>query len=514
MVNKLGSIFVLVCSLFSSNTLADISTNPIVIQIKDTSIFYGKSLDINLSIDTKSGINITELLKPFSDSLDYVIANKIENTKNIVYKIKVYPSEIGKLKVPPLVWNNFKTQAYDFDVKAPLAKNRQPISLALNKTKPNPWVREQNKIIVTIITADKNIILERNNIITQGIESYLIPQVTEVIRYKGTLEYKHTIGWNVFFLYGQKNILLLPEVEYHKDSVPVYKFHLGKKSFRVKKLPIYINPLIPVGSLGLQTHYLELPFFLMQPKTTSILQYSLIGTGVPAKWLPSLAQKYNLISQTDIQYSHVKTSLSTKIKNNNVVGSKLVDIAFTPLSNGLIQFKKLNLQYFEPDTGVLKTLQYEDEKIFVLNWLLQLILLFMLLFITSWSIIKLAIISKRRVDSYIQLSKSKSALAKSSKPDEIRHALILFSISQNWPKNLTINQWLYKFRSKYIVSDNLTDALWMLNYALYAHTKLEDNKNEIVKFIILKEFNNLKKKSIALKRIFKYFLSLKYNRQV
>lgn len=493
MVAIINRASVLILSLLISNIVMANSSKPFEVYISNAAIPYGKPLNIKLDIKKSISIDLDKLLKPFNDSLNHSILGQTENRGIIRYKIQVYPTKVGLLEIPELKWNSFKSQSFLIDVTSPVTKNKQPIHVVTNKIKQNPWEREQTKIIVTVTTPESNIILERRNLNHKGIDSYLIPQKTVLIDSNGKTVFKHTIGWDAFFLYGQKNNLRLPPIEYIKDGVPKYKFHLEKIDFDVKTLPIYVSPTIPVGKITLEANYLERPVFLLQPKETSIIQYSLTGKGVPAKWLPSLSQKYNLNRQIDIRYSHIQTNLSTEIKNNNVVGIKTTDIAFTSLVNGYAPFDNLTIQYFDPDLGLLKILDYKHDKNIILNWFFQSSLFILILYLASKTTIILAKFLYRYINKHKSISQCKRDLLEASNAADIKHALNIFSLSHNWPSNLSTNQWLNMFKSKYIVTNEFITAFNILNAELYAYKKHGNDTVKVIKFEILNGLNNLKK---------------------
>ena len=491
MVTLVKKIVSILCILLVSNSVtADILT-PFEIRAKESSIEYGKSLTINFNLRKSHSNNLSTILKPLKDLFNYEILPLTETDELTKYKIKVYPTTIGDLVIPSLNWNKFKSNPIYIKVEAPSSFNNQAIDVEHNKLKPNPWVREQVKILITITTADKNIILDRKNIPTKGIDSYLVPQTTVPLKHNGSIRYKHTIGWNVFFLYEQKNKLLLPKIEYIKDGVPRYKFHFPAAKFNVKALPIYISPIIPIGHIKIKAKYLELPDLLLQPGSTSIIQYSLLGTGVPAKWLPSLSQKYNVNMRKNIQFSHLKTKLNHTTQNTDLIGMKTVDIAFTPLINGLTPFETLNLQYFDPKLGVLKTKRYIHNKLLVLNWFLQLILFIVIGFLTIYVFIKFKKILKNISIHYIHKYRCKQLLFNATTSVEILRALNEFSASEHWPENLSLYQWLNKFESKYIVTDDIINAFKMLNLDLYSGNNKINTNN--IKHKLLSTFNSLKK---------------------
>ena len=500
MVNKFSLIVILIsCLVFNSRAIAAAQT-PFEIVITEKSVVYGKSFNLKIKIRKSSEINLPILLKPLDEKFNYEISLFDENNSHFEYIIKLRPTEIGNIIIPSLKWNDFNSQSTSIRVKPALSYNNALVKVAIDKINTAPWVREQVIIRASIITDDKNIVLERKNFREKGIDSYLIPQSTSIVKSNGSNKYKHTIGWSIFFLYTQNTLLELPEIEYLKDSIPKYKFNLRKINISVKKLPIYISPIIPIGRISLKSQYLTQSSFMTKPNKTSIIQYQLIGSGIPAKWLPSISQRYNSNNQLTIQYSHIKTALNNKLEPNGLVGQKTVDIAFTPLNNGRVAIENLNIQYFDPKLGMLKTLTYKPKTLISLNWFIQIVLLIAVIYILLLGLAKLNRIVKQKIISLKQLSLAKKLLLNALKSIEIVSALQQFSLSEGWPTNLSLNQWWLRFNKKYVDIYCLNDSIRMLNQDLYSKEDIRINNSDVIKDNLLNAINNLKKKPINFRK--------------
>ena len=500
MVNKLSLIIIFISCLVFNNRAIAVPQTPFEIVITEKSVVYGKSFNLKIKIRKSSEINLPILLKPLDEKFNYETSIFDENNSHFEYIIKLRPTEIGSIIIPSLKWNDFISQSTSIHVKPALSNNNGLIKVAIGKINTTPWVREQVIIRASILTDDKNIVLERKNLREKGIDSYLIPQSTSIIQSNKQTKYRHTIGWSIFFLYTQNKSLQLPEIEYLKDSIPKYKFNLRKVNISVKKLPIYISPIIPIGEVSLKSQYLSQSSFMTKPNKTSIIQYQLVGSGIPAKWLPSISQRYNLNNQLTIQYSHIKTALNNKLEPNGLVGQKTVDIAFTPLNNGRVAIENLNFQYFDPKLGMLKTLTYKPKTLISLNWFIQIFLLIAIIYISLLGFVKLINIVKRKLISLKQLSLAKKLLLNASKPTDIILALQQFSLSEGWPTNLSLNQWGLRFNKKYVDIYCLNDSIRMLNQDLYSKEDIRINNCDVIKDNLLNAINNLKKKPINFRR--------------
>lgn len=501
----LSLLFLLRCDIISAETVM-----PFDIQIKKTSIQYGKYISAIVTINKSSDINFDDLISPLNEIITYDENVIDESNTQIKYRIKIYPNETGVFQVPALTWGDFSSKPIEITVSPPVTANNRKIKVTLTKIKTSPWVREQTQILFKVISREDNIILYRKNIIYKGIESYLIPQSTSTFKKDGVVFYKHTIGWNVFFLHKQDTLISLPELEYVINGVPKYKFHTNRINFSIKPLPIYISPIIPVGKIALTSSNLDDSPFFMKPSQTSIIQYELQGEGIPAKWLPSLSQRYNLNRQKDIQFSHIKSTLENSIIDNQLTGIKRIDIAFTPLNNGFIPINTINLQYFDPELGLLKTITHNHKNNIALNAFLQVTLILLLLFVIFKVIILLAHIVRNRIITYKHISDCKESLRYSTCTNDITLALNHFSLAQCWPTNISINNWALRLESKYLLQENLDSIVNTINLNLYSNLQDRDTGIEELKVKLLLILNSLREKPVSLYRRFNgVFLSQK-----
>ncbi len=481
--------------LVTFNSHAAELINPIKLTAQKRTVEYGKSLKIEIKILAKESINIPRLLKPLENNFLYSITDRIADKQYILHKIKLLPLQEGILLIPSLHYRQYKTQPVNITVTSPLSKNNQAILVKLKQTNSTPWVREQTRIVATITTTDKNIILNNKNIIQKGSESYLIPQSTRKVIINDRVFYEHKTGWNIFFLYKQKASLDLPAIEYIKDGIPLYKFHFQKIKINIRKLPVYVSPTTPVGKLSLTARYLELPKTLLQPGMTAIVQYSLIGRRIPAKWLPSLSQKYSVTHNPEINFSPIRTNLTTQIVNTNIKGSKISDIAFTPHSNGQLPVQDIQLQYFDPETGLLKSIVYQHKSLLVLHWILQLTLLVIIVSGMYFLITKTVCFTTQWFKRYRHRVQCRTRISRAETFSDIRLALQDFSLAEKWPVNITLNQWLYRVRDKYKIPDSLSEICNTLNQNLYAMDCQPTTEDiEALKVVLLDILKRLTKK--------------------
>lgn len=470
-------------------------SDSVIISVLDKQIQYGKNFNIYLKVNKKINIDIPLFLQPLNNLVRFSIVNSIDSPTHTVYKLKASALHSGRLEIPSLKWKTGNTQALNIDITQATSSKGHEIQVKQADLSHSPWEREQSIILINIRTKEKNIILNSKNIIQEGIESYLLKHSTKKLEENGYVEYSHTIGWSIYFLYSQKTKIALPEVEYLKNSVPRYKFNFKNLEFIVKKIPVYISPTTPIGKIKLETKYIDIQKPLMQPKSTAVIQYTLTGSGIPAKWLPSIAQLYNLNSKENIQYSHLGTSLKTSVGINNIQGSKTINMAFTPIENGLSPLQNINLQYFNPESNKLETLTFEHEKLLVLNWFFQTILLLSIAYI----IYKILTLTIGGLGEFLFRKKHQHLFQKSihaaTSINDIKISLKIFSRAEQWPANISINNWLQRYRGKYHTSKKIINAFATIHNKLYSKEKLLDNSNSLqkIKDVIYGEIKNRKK---------------------
>lgn len=461
------------------NCYASNDTDYIELTSNSQNIQYGKTFYINLRLSKSNNLNINELLKPLTRVVKYEIIEKQVSAMYIQYTIRCHPLQEGEIIIPVLKWNNSETRPLVINVLPAVSRDKKAIHLKQENANSTPWEREQVTLLVTLFTSDKNIILNRKNIVRAGIKSYPLLQSTSKTEVNGKNIYKHTIGWSVFFLYQQKTHLELPRIEYVKDGVPLYKFNFKSITFNIKKLPVYINPKTVVGKLRLVTHYKDDSKLFLQPNNTSIIHYDLISSNIPAKWLPSISQHYNRLQSKGITYSHIGTDTSTNINTESIQGIKSTDIAFTPLSNGIANIDDINIQYFDPAEGKLKNLVTKHKKVIVLNWFVQL-LIYLISAIVLYVLVRYSILFIRKKYAFFKYYQlCFQALSSAEDFLELKLSLSYASLAEGWQENTTIFKWLELFNKKYKQNTQLEKNLGKMNYSLYSKGYSGEDFNQI-----------------------------------
>jgi len=495
--------YILLCTLsptsnvFASEKVLNQKYTVIINSVKDT-IVYGRSLTATFKIPVKYKQDIPELFKELEKYIELEVLTSDKINQVIHYKIRIHARSQHEISIPELKTGNLQIQSFNIPVLPASALDSKPIQIKANKIQLTPWVREQTQILVTIITSDKNIILNNRNIEKSGLQSYLIQNKVSSINLNGEHFYQHTIGWNVFFIFNQTTDIKLPKVEYIKDGVIKYKFHLKQLKFDVKALPVYVSPLIPIGKLSLEASYLDPPWFFYQPDKTYLLQYRLKGQGIPAKWLPSLSQHYNFTSNKEIVFTPTDTRQNAVQTDNNLNGYKITEIAFTPLSNGLLPIKDINLQYFDPGSGLLKNVKFEHERVVILNWFLQLTLFFLLTIIVAVCIRFILALIKDKIIRHKNMSIALKKIEYAKTIQELNDALRYFSKAEGWPLNTSVNKWFMLANEKYIFPNSFDALRKLLNQALYSPDNFQKEKllETKEKFIVSIQQKKRKRKNL------------------
>ena len=497
MVRFFQLILVIIYSFNSGVHATEIKDNSYLISFSSNKkeVTYGKVFNMSFKVPLDKNFKLDEFLEPLNTVIDYSVVNENISGGFITYKIKSKPLiKEGELIFPTLQYQHYKTHKFSIMVNPAKSAEGIDINVKLTVSNHSPWEREQSTLLITVITTDKDIILDTKKIINPGLESYSVRQFTNTKKGNNKVYYHHTIGWNLFFLYKQQLSLEVPEVVYMKNGVPRYKFNFKDVSYDIKSLPVYVSPTTPVGKMQLSATYKDISLVFMQPNNSSILDYQLKGYGIPAKWLPSIAQKYNAIQNKKIQFSHIQTRLDNIHQGNGLTGSKKVTISFTPGTNGLLPINDLNFKFFDPGDGKLKNYRFTHNKILVIHLIFQLIFIAILiaLFFVFFRWALNLLMNQYRRHRYLKLFQKN--LEKSSSLIEIKQTLKYFSMSEGWHINISITDWLMHFSNKYKLSDSLAELFHECNLKLYSTQPVATDDIMKIKTRLLQEIKERQKK--------------------
>lgn len=421
-----------------------------------------------ISLTTKiTNINLNGLSKEFGVVPDYVINDTTDkrwpNQSIQILKLKLYPRKTGEILIPAVSTKYAKSKNKRININKGQTGIPQ-LSLSTN----NPFQREQIIALFTISSPDSTSRLSiKQNMEITGFESTPL-QFKRIKKPNGS--YQLQIGWTLSALQSGSLKLEFPPVEYSVSGVSRKQFYLPQQTIKIKALPSYLPPTIPVGNINIQSHFSQNG--ILQPDNISYWNIKLSGKQNNAYSLPAILKQIK--SNNNVKFLPVNSERITKTTTERSISSVTHSIPFKAQASGLLKLPEIQLQYFDPLSEKIKTKNLQAKSIIVLSlfWKsLILIIMFISLSYLLWQSYKLwkkHHLAKTRRNIAIQI------LQKYTTITDIRKSIHLVAESEYWSENLTIRQWGDLWRTKYKVNDDFNELINQLNFCIY---RAKDNCN-------------------------------------
>ncbi len=441
---------------------------------------YGISLKTKISEIKLNGLN-----ENFGVVTEYVINNTSDkrwpNQPIQILKLKLYPRTTGIIIIPGLSAN--KVQSQKKTIRIIKGKNESP---QINFSTSEPYERQQFTVHITITSHDSNSrlsIKENSNI--SGFEITSLP--FERIKGKNGI-YLLKIGWALTVLKSGQFKFELPPIEHSISGVSRKKYYLPITSINIKPLPSYLPPTIPVGKVTIQSTLP--PNGLLQPDSISYWDIKLSGKLNNTYRLPPILRQIK--SNNHIKFLPINSKRSIKATIKGVTSIVNHSIPFKALENGFLRFPKIQLQYFDPESGKIKMDFYQANDVFVLSYFWRsLLAVFLTIFI-----IYIFYISYKKWMRYkfsrVKLKQAVKILQINNTITTVRESIGLLAEAENWPKNTTISQWAGYWESRYQVDINFERLISSLSSLFYSSEKDCNIKQISQQLIAL--INNRKKR--------------------
>ncbi|MFP3874899.1 MAG: hypothetical protein ACLFV1_10640, partial [Thiohalophilus sp.] len=280
--------------------------------------------------------------------------------------------------------------------------------------------------------------------------------------------YRHTTGWVVHPLHEGQHALQLPPLQFVRDGVTTHRFYPPRLNLAVRPLPPYLPPQMPVGKLS---YAIDKPAPFMFTDALGHVTVKLQGEGIRPRDLPQLDRQ--LASSGEIALYPAQQARRENTEQNHLISEGEYEIPFTIKQNGRITLPGFRLDYFDPDTGRIVSLQTDTHAVYAINRGVFYVLLGLLLIALWFGLRKALPVVKRhlrRLHGYIRFL----AFVPHAESDEAVVKLLReLADKEGWPANLTLVQWGQYWQNRYAPDPRIEQAIEALLLKRYAGQALD-----------------------------------------
>ena len=407
-------------------------------------------------------INLKSLNKHFGVVTDYFIADANDprwpnNTVQILH-LKLYPRKTGQLTIPALKIH--RIQSKPIDIKSHKGKTSIP---KVRFSSDSPYIRQQIIVTINILSADSTSrlsISKDDNI--SGFESQ--PLAFKRSKQKNG-QYLLQTGWALTALKSGTQQLQLPPLEYSVSGVARKRFFFPETVLKIKALPNYLPPTIPVGEVSIQSN-LKQRYFLSSD-TIYYWELSLKGQLNNSYRLPPVLRQIK--NNSEMRFLPINSQRSVNRTDKSLTSQVSHSIPFKPTASGVLDFPQIRLQYFEPESGTIKSVTHQADNIFVLNLFWKIFTGALTLLFLAWLFIQ-ALKKWQRVQfTKLKYQQAITLLTQQENAQAIRESLKLIAEAEYWNTNLTITQWCQLWKNKYKTDSEFNLSCAKLSSLCYQH---------------------------------------------
>ncbi|WP_455202939.1 hypothetical protein, partial [Kaarinaea lacus] len=296
------------------------------------------------------------------------------------------------------------------------------------------------------------------------------------------------VTWLMFPTFAGEREIDLSALLYSLHGRVQRQFFLPKVRLSVKPLPPYIPPSMPVGAVELSSaRHAGGVLFIDKPFQW---QVHLSSKDLPPQWLPAVLKQ--MASNEQMKLLAVESQRNMQPNTDGVHGQVVHQLQYKPLQSGVMQLPSLRVQYFDPDSARIVTIQPPVETLFVVNKMVMILVLVIVLILSLFSLIALY---KKITSIVVRQNLKKLALQRAQSAADIwglRDAFKSYAKAMGWPDNESLSSWRNRWKTQYGLSTDFDKTVTNISAACYGSAQELDI--DATRLAVVKQFRSPRKK--------------------
>lgn len=247
---------------------------------------------------------------------------------------------------------------------------------------------------------------------------------------------------------GVQNITL-KEIYYSLNGGKQKKWQPEPLQIDVRALPPYLPPTFPVGDITMSSHYEKSGW--LSPGGLLMWHLKIESDSVSQAQFPTIIRQIS--KANDLEVLPAKTSLKTTENGRFMME---YTIPLKPKSTGRLDIPALQWQWFDPNTAKLQKDHYQPPRPWVLAWWQRILIALSALLLFSVVARQMYLFERKRSRRWQARKRLWQAI---NAQQGIDQAMGECAEAHDWPKNLSIQQWLKHWDETIGHDPQLTEAL-------------------------------------------------------
>lgn len=465
MVNNFRLLALLLCLILPGIVLAEVR---LTLRVDKKITVLGEPLLVKLMAEDAreplSSISLDKLKQNFNvygiSSSVQTQNKKSRSVSSETLTLTLYPLRSGKFQLPAFIYRGKSTPPLLVTVlESDKQTSRVLIKTALDNA--NPQVRQADTLTLDIYddgslqwSAPREIVAAAAH--QRPLAASQREETVEGIRYT-----VHHYAWALMPLREGGMTVEFPMLDAMKFGTRL-RYAVAPLWINATAVPAYLPVHVPIGKIQLTMEPLPAENALYRPVNWT---FEVQGSGISIEGMSKLLA--GIRGNEAMRFYPPVISIAGKERPTSARQTLRVTLPFVPLQTGVQQLPEISLPYYDPASVRLESVLVPPASVVVFNplWLtVQKIALGLMLLLGVTAMVyglfkQLIKILKRR--------KSLFAISSAASAKELQQALLKFDISSLTVPSLTLQQWLQRMQSIYVIDGQLAVIVQQLETAQY-----------------------------------------------
>lgn len=348
--------------------------------------------------------------------------------------------------------------------------NKPEVELSLSKS--TVWQREQVIATLTVKSKDTLSRIEAEEFEQEGF--FILP--AEIERTENDEGVETTLKWILFPYLAEEKKLEFPRIRYRPSTSRPRSLKLPEQLLKVRPLPIYVPPTMPVGKVTLKQDWQN--GFIITAKKLFDWNITAESSHVTPQTLPAISRQ--LTSSKSLEVFPNAKEIEQSIDETGVTLFQNYQIPVKGNVFGWLALPNIEIQYFDPNNGRLKKISTDNPKVLVIHAWMIWVMLILFAYLLYW----LASRYLPKITAWLTSNKIKKKALKdlngANNYQQIKQSLSEYSLATGKKSNTALETFAdnYKNTTAYEV---IKDHLNIINQVQFSNNENNHSLTESAK---------------------------------
>lgn len=439
---------------------------PVEMHMKSSSVEFGEPFRLELRAPASAPPLDTLDLAPLYADFAVETPDPVETAAHGEqrWKMRLFARHPGRLTIPPLTLQGQRTRPLQVVATPALDRtDRRPIRVAGRHGHTSVWTQQAVTVTMEVETGSRFARLEADSAQPDGLLVLGPTRTRHPPEGEDKGRMRFTLRWTVYPQRAGDTALQLPPVRYVRDGVTTHRFYPPRLQLHVRPLPEYLPPTMAVGRIGLDVRLPQAAFLVTD--RLAFLHLRISDAGPPGRTHAALLRQ--LTGGAAVRF------YPPRVVKDGAPHESVYEVPFAARTMGLVALPSVRVQYFDPQSGRIRTRIYALGRALVLSsWTIYAgaVALALLVLFIVWQLWRIV---RARWHAHRHYAAALQHLHTGDDADSVKSALGAMAEAEGWRGNITLAVWSRKWRHRFPGRASVSESVLQLQAALYGRTPLD-----------------------------------------